>query len=155
MLELAYAQKVTDTECTATSEATADLILAAAAINLGGSTTIIVEFVATAWGQSSTSPNSNLALYDNGSSIGIAWSSRSRSTPFAEEGGVFFRRRLTPSAGSHTFDVRGYVSSASTFTVAGGPVDGGGDLPCWIRITTESEFVPRHPAHDHGSVTIF
>lgn len=131
--ELDYVQTEIDTSCTATTEETADAHITANAVSVDGSEWIVLEFFSTAWGQTDTSRENNLSLFDNGTSIGVFFASRAFNIPWAQPLGLF-RFRLVPTAGSHTYSVRGWVSDTSTFLVAGGIPDSGGDAPCYIRI---------------------
>lgn len=130
--ELDYVQQEDDLFCTATTEAGADTHITSGAVTVDGSEWIVVEFFSTAWGQDSTTPTNNLALFDNGTTMGAFFSARAFQTPWAQPLGLF-RFRLVPSGGSHTYSVRAWTSS-DTFQVAGGIPDSGGDAPCYLRI---------------------
>lgn len=131
--ELDYVTQSSDTSCTATTEAGANTHITSNAVVVDGSEWIVVEFFSTAWGQTDTSPVNQLALFDNGTSLGNFFAACAFQLPFAQPLGLF-RFRLIPTAGSHTYSVRGWVSSASTFLVAGGTADSGGDSPAYLRI---------------------
>jgi hypothetical protein len=138
MLELAYAEKTSNTNITATSEATANTIVTAGAVSCDGAMILLVEFGTNAWAQDNTGPVNRIVLFDNGSAIGTLFQGVSPSTSSGKPG-FTVRRRLTPSAGSHTFSVRGWVSSASTMIVAGDTFGSGIDAPAYIRVVQSSE----------------
>lgn len=138
MIELAYAEKTSNTNITATSEAAADTIVTAGAVACDGAMILIIEFGTNAWAQDSTTPVNRLVLFDNGASIGTLFQGVSPSTSSGKPG-FTVRRRLTPSAGSHTYSVRGWVSSSSTMIVAGDVFSSGRDSPAYIRVIQSSE----------------
>lgn len=138
MIELAYAEKTSNTNITATSEAAADTIVTAGAVACDGAMILIIEFGTNAWAQDSTTPVNRLVLFDNGASIGTLFQGVSPSTSSGKPG-FTVRRRLTPSAGSHTYSVRGWVSSSSTMIVAGDVFSPGRDSPAYIRVIQSSE----------------
>lgn len=125
-----------DVDCTATSEATATTIITAPALTFDGSTVVLIQFGMTAFGDALLTVTNNLVLYDNGGSVGAlaagrAWSSEPSGHA---NGGRLFTRRLTPTAGQHTYSVRGYVSSAATFIIAGSTGVGQLDRPHYLRV---------------------
>ena len=126
--ELAYAELTSVSNVTATSEATAQIVVAAPAISVDGNTKILVEFCAEAIGAAA---GGNIVLYlrQDGVSIGpLAVVSASGLVP------VRVARRLTPAAGSRTYAIHASVSTGTGSVIAGA----GGlgvDAPAFIRIT--------------------
>lgn len=131
--ELAYAEVTADVSSSATTEATAAVVVTAPSITLDGSTPIIIEAY-TPYILNNTAGNiTYLVLFDNGVAIGIIGASHSATGGY-RIGPVSGRRRLTPSAGAHVYSVRLMVGGG-TGTVsaqAGGP---GNFSPASIRIT--------------------
>lgn len=146
MQELAFAEKRSNTDVTATSEAAADTVVTAPAISTDGSTVVTIEFGTTAFGQTSTTPVNRLVLFEDGVAIGTLWAARSPGTSTGRPGFTCFRR-MTPTAGTHVYSVRGWVSSASTWTIAGGVnwPGAGVDKPAYIRIVRLAD-APAGPA---------
>lgn len=138
MKYLAYAEKTSNTDITATSEATANTIVAADPVEFDGGTVILVEFGTNAWAQTSTSPVNRLVLFEDDSPIGTLFQGVSPSTSSGKPG-FTVRRRMTPTAGTHTYSVRGWVSSSSTMIVAGDTFGSGIDSPAYISVIKASE----------------
>lgn len=133
--ELVYVEFTSNVSPTATTEATANTVVTGSAVAYDGSTPVIIEFFAN-----NARPDANASgrtmtfwLYDGSSSIGqIGFISG------ADAGGqnrpTFVRRRLTPSAATHTYSIRASVS-AGTGLVAAGAGGAGNAAPGFIRIT--------------------
>jgi hypothetical protein len=128
--EYAYTEFTSTVSVTATTEAGATTIVTAPAVTLDGSTIVMVEFFSPAVAPAAGAGNFVQMVLFDGTSIGIAGtvSPSSGSIP------VVIRRRLTPSAGAHTYSMRGYVN-AGTATAVGGIGGGGAALPGFIRVT--------------------
>jgi hypothetical protein len=130
--ELDYAQITSSVGCTATSEATANSIVTGNAVTYDGSTVILIEFYMPLWTHSANN-NCYLVLYDGSSSIGkvgqLFQTANSGINP------IRVARRLTPSAASHTYSIRGYTDTGGTFTAFAGAGGSGNLMPAFIRIT--------------------
>jgi len=132
--ELDYTEITTDASITATTEATADTVVTAGAVVFDGSTTVMVEF-STSRGRPEPVAGALLTvvLYDGATSLGEFGYIRSAA---AQNQLLPMRlaRRLTPSAASHTFSVRAFVSTGTGILKAG-PGGVGLIVPAFIRIT--------------------
>lgn len=133
--ELDYVEKTSNTSVTATSEGTANTVVTGASIALDGSTVILVEFSAYAARPDTGAVGRaiTIILTDGGTVLGSlaeidAVAAQAQVLP------VRGARRLTPSNGSHTYDVRAFVS-AGTGVVYGGAGGSGAAVPCFMRIT--------------------
>lgn len=130
--ELAYNEFTSNVSITATTEATANTVVAASAVAFDGATRVRVEFYAVLLhppvGQSIV-----IVLYDGSSSIGVLGQA-SNATAVAVDQGAMEARFLTPSNASHTYSVRAYVTSG-TGTVYSGAAGAGVYVPGYIRIT--------------------
>jgi hypothetical protein len=129
--ELAYAEVMTNVNVTATAYATADVLITAPAVTFDGGP-VVIEYFAPA---ATTAPAGQIgvALWDGSTDIGIV-AQRQASGTGAQRTEVFVRRRLSPSAGAHTFSVRAVVAGGTA--VVGGGVGGASALtPAFIRIT--------------------
>lgn len=133
-IELGYTQFTSNASITATTEGTAQTIVAADAIVFDGSTIVWVEFFAPTWAHSSTTGDLNLALFDNSTSVGTIWRTANPSAASLGQQSIVGKRRLTPSAASHTYSIRGYVDTG-TGTVVGGTGGAALDVPGFILIT--------------------
>ena len=119
----------------ATTEATANTIVTGSAVTYDGSTPVWIEF----WAGRCV-PNGGAAdfmifwLYDGSSSIG---NMGLLQTPAANSlaAPVHLRVRLTPSAASHTYSIRGSLGSTGNGFVYNDVGGAGKMYPCFIRIT--------------------
>lgn len=135
--EFTRVAKTATTNITATSEGTADTVVTATGTAFDGSTDIDVELFFP-WVQVPTGNLSlQLALYDdNGggaASIGIPVRVTAEGTSNNERVPVWARVRLTPSNATHTYSVRGFVTSG-TGIVGAGAGGNGNYSPGYIRL---------------------
>lgn len=130
--ELAYTEFTANVLCTATTEATANTVVSASAVTFDGSTAVVIEFFASDY-DATDAPVFELFLYDGASSIGKVH--RRHVTTANSMGAITVSRRLTPSAASHTYSIRGSVSSGSGVSVKAGAGGSGAVVPGYIRIT--------------------
>lgn len=122
--EIAYGQRTSDVNVTATSSATAtDLGITTGAATYDG-TAVVVQFSAAAVDRGTNSIN--IALYD-GASMVIDRLCQMNNAGAASLNGFY---RFTPSAGSHTYLVKGWVD-AGTGTVYAGTTR----VPAFCRVT--------------------
>lgn len=120
--------------CTATAEASADVIVTAPAFTADGAQIVEVEFYAPMCANNTSAEGGRVFLFLDGNSIGILWRSEVAGTnPL---GGISAKRRLTPASGSRTYSIRGCTKSGGvgTFTVSGGNGGSGALMPGYIRI---------------------
>jgi hypothetical protein len=132
-LEMDYKEVTSNQTSTATTAATATALITVNSVAYDGATAVIVDFTALEAHLSVTNIAGNFNLYDGSTDLGRIAS----VTGLAGQSGstaVFGRRRLTPSNASHTFSIRGWVSSASTLTAVAGAGGAGADLPMTLRI---------------------
>jgi hypothetical protein len=139
-VELAYAEKTSDTSITATSEATADTVVTAGAVVLDGSTKIIVEFSSPTIQSPGAAGSRGTFIVLYAAKDGAAAASLGRldvvfnATAAQISIGKLSRRIYTPTVGSYVFSIRSYVT-AGTGTVEGGTGVSGGTMPAYIRVT--------------------
>jgi len=130
--ELGYTELTSTVLCNATTEATANTIVTAPAINFDGVTSILVEFWAPSY-HAGDAPNASFYLYDGSISLGTI-GSRTMITG-AAMGPLYLSRRLTPSAGTHTYSIRAIVSSGGGITIDAGLAGTPGIyMPGFIRV---------------------
>jgi hypothetical protein len=137
--EFDYVERTSNVSVTATASATGDVVVTGTSIAYDGSTVVMVEFFAPQL----QSPNVAgdqliLSVFDGSTDLGILGVVRNPSPNNTSTGagaGGTFRRRMTPSAASHSYIIKAWLSSAGTGTVGAG--GGGTDtaLPAFIRIT--------------------
>jgi hypothetical protein len=133
--EYTYVEFTADAAPTATTEATANTVVTAAAVSFDGSTTVLIEFFAPYASPTNTAgAYVFFVLYDGSSSIGLMGAIRTPSATGDHVVPVRLTHRLTPSNASHTYSIRAYVSSG-TGEVVGGSGGTGNYVPGFIRIT--------------------
>jgi hypothetical protein len=111
-------------------------VITADAIACDGVTPLLLEFFAHSV-TSSRGDNAGigvtgrLALYEDGTHVAELWSGENA-------GNIFAALRRTPSAGNHTYSIRGYLTSGATnskITVRAGDAGGSGArAPAFLRI---------------------
>jgi len=129
--EFDYVEKTSSTSVTATTEATANTVVQGAAVTYDGSTTVEIQFFSPYSQPASGGHNIVFVLYGDGATLGLFGIHTGGAS--VERVPVSLRRRLTPSAASHTYSVRAYVDSG-TGTVSGGAGGSGSYMPAFIRI---------------------
>ncbi len=129
---LAYNEFTSNVTITATTEGAAATIVTASAVTIASGDKIEIEFYSPEiWGDGTGTLT--IILADGGSSIGklanfFYADSDQRATP----GNL--KRRLQPSAGSHTYSARAY-RSAPNWTIKAGSGGVGNLVPGFIKIT--------------------
>ena len=138
--EFDYAEFTSPVSVTATTEATANVIVTSNAVTYDGSQIVLIEF-GTDYAQLPSNVVCRLWLYEKvgaaaAASIGELWVGRVTDVNTALVN-VRTQRRHTPSAASIIYSIRGSVGS-STMTVDAGVGGAGNAFPGWIRITKVS-----------------
>ncbi len=131
--ELDYVERTSPLTVTATSDITAQTFIDGNAVTYDGSTRIKVTLSAP-YATSPSSQNLAFTLWDGSTDLG-----RLAIVGFDPAGNapVFAERFLTPSAGSHTFHIKAFVTSGTGSAGAGA----GGTAayePAYLRITPDS-----------------
>lgn len=133
--ELDYVENTTlGLSVTATTEATAQVIVTSSSVTFDGSP-VWIEGYAPFWNPNPTAgPIIVLVLWDNtaGASIGKAGVLGGQSTSNAY-GILYARRRITPASGARVYSWRAYVSGG-TGSVTGGAGGVGNYMPGYMRI---------------------
>lgn len=133
--ELAYNEYTSTVTANAVAEASALTVVTASAVTFDGVTPVNIEFFSPSivWGGTVTG---GIDLYDGSTNIGRLFdASIVTGTASGATGGGVFRRRLTPTAGSHTYSARIWNTVASNFLAGGGVGGANTMLPGHIRIT--------------------
>ena len=133
--EFSYIEFTSAVSITATTEGTANTVVTSDAVTYDGSTAILIDFFSYTAGPPSGGNNTlQLWLYDGASSIGTLGQINITNAAAANLKSLRLARRLTPSAASHTYSVRGSVNTG-TGTVYAGAGGTGNAVPGYIRIT--------------------
>lgn len=132
--EVDYVALTTGVNITATAEGSADTIVTANAVAFDGSTIAIIEFfVPRARPQATGSATLDIVLYDGASSIGLL-GRLTAAAAVSQNTALHLVHRLTPSNASHTYSIRGIVSTG-TGVVTGAAGGSGAVMPGFIRIS--------------------
>ncbi len=126
--ELDYVERTTDLSVTATSAATANVVIDGNAVSFSGSARVKVELCIP---RADYTANCFVNIWDGSTDLGAAAvGGTSTGGPTAP---LYGARFLTPSAGSHTFHIKAWKTSGTTniYGASGSLV-----LPIWYRITT-------------------
>jgi len=131
--ELLYAEVVANVSLAAISAATAVAVTPVQNLTLDGATVILIEFVAPVLQAGSGAAWGLVNLWVDGADTGAIaqhFAGNSSAAP------CYGARRLTPSAGAHTFQIKGW-STGSPYAqiVAGSGAPGASNTPAFIRIS--------------------
>jgi hypothetical protein len=127
-----YAQITSNVACTATTEATANTIVTGNSVTYDGTSIVLIEFWCGGLQSSQTTDNNVLVLLEDTTVLGsVNWRSDFPGVQLCQ-GVMRFRR--TPSAGAHTYTVKGYTG-LGTFTLQCG-AGGAGDIlmPAFLQV---------------------
>lgn len=132
--ELVYTQVTANQTSNQTVAANSAVLITASAYTFTGAQIVIVEFFCGAvWNDTGTAFAHSWLFMDGSISDQLTVSQVGLGSGNAQF--HYGRVRLTPSAGSHTFSVRGQVST-NTCTWAASVQGSGGFAPMFIRIAT-------------------
>lgn len=129
--ELAYIEVVSDIGL-ATSEVGATQIVSSGAIVYAARPTVIEFFVPGYHDTAATGDTAHFTLWDSTTDLGRISSHRIGGTGGLS--GVYARRRLTPTAASHTYIVKGWAVQAGFITKSGAGGSAGVYVPGFIRV---------------------
>jgi len=133
--ELAYTQITATVTITATTAAAAQLVINSGTRNYDG-TPIMIEF----FSEYIEVPSGQWVvgeLWDGSTDLSQHWEvGPGGASGSMGSAGVLARRRLTPTAGSHNYQMRGWLTGAGTGKVdAGLGTSSGTNAPAYMRIT--------------------
>jgi len=134
--ELAYVEFTASVLISAATEATANVIVSAGAVTFDGGP-VIVEFFSPYLEPGATALSQiNVFAFEDGATLGQLWLTDKDDSAVLDAGstGCLARRRLTPTAGAHTIDIRACKLGANGH-VLGGLGGAGNYLPGYMRIT--------------------
>jgi hypothetical protein len=123
--EFDYVERTTNLSVSATTAAGADTFIDGNSITFDGSTIVLVEFSAPL---ADSSVFLSVSLWDGTTDLGVIVQSNGVTA------GLRGARRLTPSAGAHTFHIKAWrgATSATVQAAAGGA---GTRVPAFYRVT--------------------
>jgi hypothetical protein len=147
--EMAYAERTTNyTPAGPAGSPDAATMLAAPPITVDGVTPVIVEFYST-FGRAPAS-NTGVAVNLFDGVTGLGQIAQVYSASGMQDAPIRVARRLTPSAGTHTFSVRGQAIGATGGIIHGGDGSSAANSPMFIRV---SRCLPVPPAVTAGTPT--
>jgi hypothetical protein len=125
----------------ATAEGAANTVVTANALTFDGATPVWIEFFAPSVDPGATLSSAIiLVLYDGASSVGI-FGVVQNDAANTLRAPVLLRRRLIPSAASHTYSIRAYRSASDGTITAGAGTGAGVALPGYISIVAGGSIV--------------
>jgi hypothetical protein len=131
--EYAHAAQSANVTVNNVAEASANQIVSAGALTFDGLTTILIHFYCPAL-VTGGALTGGVNLWDGSTDLGRLFDGTLVST-VATNYPVSLFRRLTPTAGTHTYSARIWTTTASNFIALAGVGGSGTALPGFIRIT--------------------
>lgn len=131
--EYAYAEFTASVTVAGTAEGSATSVVSAAAVTFDGATNIEARFACPAF-TVVAGHTLHIVLYDATSAVGELTQIINNTAVNIRFPGGTFPRRLTPSAASHTYNVKAWASAATTDTVDAGTGGTGVLVPGHIRL---------------------
>lgn len=135
LVELGYSQITSSVNVTSTVAGTGTEVIAPLTVVCDGGP-VLVEFWASQFrpDQSSGGTNMTVSLFQDGSEFIRTWGYTQQVAAGFDGKPVHLIARVTPSAGSHTFGVRGFLQSSGTGVVAAGSGTTGA-APAFLRVS--------------------
>lgn len=133
--ELDYVEVQATVNITATSAASATTIITGSAVAYDGATIILIECGMQLY-TAADDRQISLNLYDGSTEMGVLGEYRLNAETAADTRiAVRVARRLTPSAGAHTYSVRAFANVGSSVQAFGAAGTAGLPYPISLRIT--------------------
>lgn len=133
--EIDYAEITSAVTVTGLSEAAATTVVTGAARDYDGVTEVLIAFQSPYARPDTVGGFIRFALFEDGVSLGLIGLASGTDTDDDLYNPISLERRLTPSAGTHTYEVRAFVNTGSG-QVAAGAGGVGNYVPAFLRITT-------------------
>lgn len=129
LVELGYSQITSDVNITSVTAGSGTPIISALTVVCDGGPVLVEFFAPGVVAPSTSGGQAFLSLYQDGSEKSRYWANISNPAAATQYAPAYLSYRTTPTAGSHTFDVRAFVSattgtprvSAGTATTAPSP----------------------------------
>jgi hypothetical protein len=149
LVELGYSQITSGVLPTSTSAASPDTVINDLTVVCDGSP-ILVEFYSNqVRPMNSAGTDIKISLYEDGSEETREWGRFYNGVANYDNKPCYLSRRLTPSAGSHTYKVTAFVSSGTGYVGAGS--GGTGEAPAFLRVSKIVE-ATQWPAATTGTI---
>ena len=149
LVELGYSEITSAVLPTATTAATSNTVISDLTVVCDGSP-ILVEFYSNQVRPNNTAGTDlKISLYEDGSEETREWGRFYNGVANYDNKPCYLSRRLTPSAGSHTYKVTAFVSSGTGYIGAGS--GGTGEAPAFLRVSKIVE-ATQWPAVTTGTI---
>jgi hypothetical protein len=133
--ELSYVEFTSIVTVASTTESSGTLIVTAGAITADGSTPIWVEFFTPGLVPPTSSNNAIYLNLFEGSTNLTRWTQVNATSATATQVPALLKRKLTPTAGSHTYKVTAFADNTTGPAVRAGTGGTSAPPPGYIRIT--------------------
>lgn len=119
---------------TATSEATAQVLVTGTSLVWDGTTAYLFQFFAPEVFSSATGTTFQVILFDGTNPLGTFYNLRV-AVATTDQGSINGWVRIVPAAGTRAYSVRGYSSGAASVTVGAGAGGSATNFPMFLRVT--------------------
>lgn len=133
--EIGYDQITANVNVTATSESSGTTVISCAAHTFDGSPVMAEFFCPYAGAPLSNGAYLGVALFESTTEIGRLCLMFETNSSVGTTGPMFGRLRFTPSAASHTYTVKAWVSSGTGASITAGAGGTSTAVPAFIRFT--------------------
>jgi len=131
---LDYQQITSNVSVTATAYGSATAVINGSAIAYDGVTPVLIEFFSPAVSGGGAGITISVGVYDGSTHVATLVSAFTGQDQHAQAAS----HRFTPTAATHTYQIKAWLASSGTGTVGAGNASGGGALaPAFLRITTD------------------
>lgn len=137
MVELGYSAITTPGTVTSITAGTGTEIIAPLTVACDGSP-IMVEFYSPAVQapvSGTVGGTVNISLFQDGSENIRFWGQQNAEAFSGQQNPVHLQARLTPTAGTHSFGVKGYLNTTGTAVVSAGNGSSTGTAPAFLRVS--------------------
>lgn len=128
----AYVEFTSSVTANSVAEASATQVVSAGAFTFDG-TAVDIEFFSPGYVHGGSSSTHGINLWDSTTDLGRLYDGTVVASTSDQTGAL--KRRLTPSAGSHTYNVRIWESAATNFVALAGAGGAGVKMPGYIKIS--------------------
>ena len=133
LVELGYSQITSNVVITSTTAGSGDTVISALTVVCDGSPIVVEFFSPQARPNATSNAEMSISLYEDGSEETRQWGRFYNGAGGFDNKPAHLVRRLTPSAGSHTYSVKAYVSTGSGSV--GGGSGGTSSAPAFLRVS--------------------
>ena len=152
LVELGYGQATSNTTISNATAGTGTEVIAPVTVVCDGSPIIVEFFSPEVRPHNTANDEINISLFEDSSEKIRSWGRNYNAAGGYNNKPTYLSVRLTPSAGSHTYGVKAYVSNAArTGSVGGGTGTSTTSAPCFLRVSKIVE-ATQWPAVTTGTI---